>query len=196
MIDFSKVNIILGSGSPRRKHLFEVMEIPHQVIVKSIDEQYAPTLKQSEITDFLAQTKGMVFQKSLGHKDLVVTADTIVWFDQSALGKPSDETHAIEMLKTLSGQTHQVFTSVCFTTAKHQHIYHERTDVTFGRFSEEFIKTYVRQEKPLDKAGAYGIQDGFGALAVSEICGSYTNVIGLPCTQTYIELEKYIKMYF
>jgi len=196
MIDFSKINIILGSGSPRRKHLFEVMEIPHKVLVKSIDEQYDPTLKQSEITDFLAQSKGVVFQKSLGAEDIVVTADTIVWFDQSALGKPSDETHAIEMLKALSGQTHQVFTSVCFTTAKHQHTLHEKTDVTFNNLSDKFIKYYIQQEKPLDKAGAYGIQDRFGALAVSGICGSYTNVIGLPCAQTYLELEKCIKMYF
>jgi septum formation protein len=196
MIDFSKVNIILGSGSPRRKHLFEVMEIPHKVLVKSIDEQYDPTLKQSEITDFLAQSKGVVFQKSLGAEDIVVTADTIVWFHQRALGKPTDELHAIEMLKTLSGQTHQVFTSVCFTTAKHQHTFHEKTDVTFTKLSEKFIKHYVQQEQPLDKAGAYGIQDWFGALAVSEICGSYTNVIGLPCAQTYLELEKRIKMYF
>lgn len=196
MIDFSAVNIILGSGSPRRKHLLEVMQIPHQLVVKPIQENFDPNLKGAAITDYLAQCKGAVFQKDLGIKDVVLTADTIVWFKESALGKPTDETHAIEMLKTLSGHTHQVFTSVCFTTTHHQHTIHEKTDVTFAKLTDTFIKSYVQQDQPLDKAGAYGIQDRFGAVAVSHICGSYTNVVGLPCAQTYQGLEYVIKTYF
>ena len=127
---------------------------------------------------------------------MVVTADTIVWFKERALGKPIDEANAIEMLKTLSGQTHQVFTSVCFTTAKYQYTIYEKTDVTFAKLSDEFIENYVLQEQPLDKAGAYGIQDRFGAIAVSAICGSYTNVVGLPCAQTYQGLDYVLKTYF
>lgn len=196
MIDFSAVNIILGSGSPRRKHLFEVMEIPHNIIVKPIEENFDHKLKGAAITDYLAQCKGAVFQKDLGTKDIVVTADTIVWFKEKALGKPNDENHAVEMIKSLSGQTHQVFTSVCFTTAKHQHTIHEKTDVTFAKLSNEFIENYVQQEKPVDKAGAYGIQDQFGLIAVSDICGSYTNVVGLPCAQTHQGLKYALKTYF
>lgn len=196
MIDFSKVNIILGSGSPRRKHLLELMEIPHNIIVKPIEESFDQTLKGAAITDYLAQCKGSVFQKDLGPKDVVVTADTIVWFKERALGKPIDQKNAIEMLKTLSGQTHQVFTSVCFTTARHQYTIYEKTDVTFTELSDPLIRSYVQQEQPLDKAGAYGIQDRFGAIAVSAICGSYTNVVGLPCAQTYKGLEYVLKTYF
>ena len=196
MIDYSKVNIILGSGSPRRNHLLEVMEIPHNIIVRPIEENFDQSLKGAAITDYLAQCKGAVFQKNIGPKDVVVTADTIVWFKERALGKPIDEANAIEMLKTLSGQTHQVFTSVCFTTARHQYTTFEKTDVTFAKLSDEFIENYVLKEQPLDKAGAYGIQDRFGAIAVSAICGSYTNVVGLPCAQTYQGLDYVLKTYF
>ena len=116
MILPQNLSILLGSGSPRRKMLLEQMEIDHVVDVKPIEEIYNPTLQGEEITSFLAQQKGGAFQKDLDLKQLVITADTIVWFEGKALGKPKNKKDAKQMLQSLSGKTHQVITSVCFTS--------------------------------------------------------------------------------
>jgi septum formation protein len=176
--------------------LLEQMEIDHVVDVKPIEEIYNPTLQGEEITSFLAQQKGRAFQKDLDLKQLVITADTIVWFEGKALGKPKNKKDAKQMLQSLSGKTHQVITSVCFTSLSLQHTISCFTDVTFTKLTEENIDSYVHSESPLDKAGSYGIQDSFGLLAVAEINGSYTNVMGLPCMQTYEALTEFIRSAF
>jgi len=196
MILPQNLSILLGSGSPRRKMLLEQMEIDHVVDAKPIEEVYNPALQGEEITSFLAQQKGRAFQDDLDLKQLVITADTIVWFEGKALGKPKNKKDAKQMLQSLSDKTHQVITSVCFTSLCLQHTISCFTDVTFTKLIEKNIDSYVQSESPLDKAGSYGIQDSFGLLAVTEIRGSYTNVMGLPCMQTYEALTEFIRSAF
>ena len=188
------VEIILGSGSPRRQSLLEQMNIQHRVELRSIEEKYDLRLQAEQITDYLAQQKGKAFQDNqLSSNQIVITADTIVWFEGNALGKPKNETVAKQMLLSLSGKTHRVISSVCFTTLRQQHTLHCFTDVRFTDLNEEIVVQYVATGSPLDKAGSYGIQDAFGLYAVAEINGSYTNVMGLPCMQTYKALEELVQ---
>jgi len=190
------VDIILGSGSPRRQKLLEQMKIRHRVELRSIDEKFDPLLQAEQITDNLAQQKGKVFQHDLNPNQLVITADTIVWFEGKALGKPKREEDAKRMLLSLSGKTHRVISSVCFSTANQQHTINCFTDVKFTNLNEDLVEQYVATGSPMDKAGSYGIQDAFGLYAVSEINGSHTNVMGLPCMQTFQALHGFIQNYF
>jgi septum formation protein len=190
------VDIILGSGSPRRQSLLEQMKIRHRVELRTIDEKFDPVLQAEQITDDLAQQKGKVFQRDLNPDQLVITADTIVWFEGKALGKPKTKEEAKRMLFSLSGKTHRVISSVCFSTANQQHTINCFTDVKFADLNEDLVDQYVATGSPMDKAGSYGIQDTFGLYAVSEINGSYTNVMGLPCMQTFQALHKIVQNYF
>ena len=189
-------DIILGSGSPRRQSLLEQMKIRHRVELRTIDEKFDPVLQAEQITDDLAQQKGKVFQRDLNPDQLVITADTIVWFEGKALGKPKSQEEAKRMLLSLSGKTHRVISSVCFTTANQQHTINCFTDVKFADLNEDLVDQYVATGSPMDKAGSYGIQDTFGLYAVSEINGSYTNVMGLPSMQTFQTLHKFVQNYF
>ena len=190
------VDIILGSGSPRRQTLLEQMKIKHRVELRTIDEKFDPALQAEQITDDLAQQKGNVFQHDLNPDQLVITADTIVWFEGKALGKPQSEIEAKRMLLSLSGKTHRVISSVCFSTANQQHTINCFTDVKFTDLNEALVDQYVATGSPMDKAGSYGIQDTFGLYAVSEINGSYTNVMGLPCMQTFQALHVFVQNHF
>lgn len=190
------VDVILGSGSPRRQSLLEQMKIKHRVELRTIDEKFDPVLQEEEITDDLAQQKGKVFQHDLKPDQLVITADTIVWFEGEALGKPKSQEEAKRMLLSLSGKTHRVISSVCFSTANRQHTINCFTDVKFTDLNEDLVDQYVATGSPMDKAGSYGIQDTFGLYAVSEINGSYTNVMGLPCMQTFQALHVFVQNYF
>ena len=190
------VDIILGSGSPRRQTLLEQMKIKHRVELRTIDEKFDPALQAEQITDDLAQQKGNVFQHDLNPDQLVITADTIVWFEGKALGKPKSQEEAKRMLLSLSGKTHQVISSVCFSTANRQHTINCFTDVKFTDLNEALVDQYVATGSPMDKAGSYGIQDTFGLYAVSEINGSYTNVMGLPCMQTFQTLHVFVQNHF
>ena len=196
MIIPKTVDIILGSGSPRRQNLLEQMNINHRVEIHKIDEKFDSVLQAEQITDNLAQEKGKVFQNDLNPSQLVITADTIVWFNGKALGKPKSQEQAKRMLLSLSGKTHQVISSVCFSTANLQHTINCFTDVKFTDLNEDLIDQYVSTGSPMDKAGSYGIQDAFGLYAVSEIKGSYTNVMGLPCMQTFQALHVFVQNYF
>lgn len=191
-----KVDIILGSGSPRRQNLLEQLKVKHRVELRTIDEKFDPALQAEQITDDLAQQKGKVFQHDLNPDQLVITADTIVWFEGIALGKPKSQEEAKQMLLSLSGKTHRVISSVCFSTANQQHTINCFTDVKFTDLNEELVDQYVATGSPMDKAGSYGIQDTFGLYAVSEINGSYTNVMGLPCMQTFEALHEFVQNYF
>lgn len=190
------VDVILGSGSPRRQSLLEQMKIKHRVELRTIDEKFDPVLQEEEITDDLAQQKGKVFQHDLKPDQLVITADTIVWFEGEALGKPKSQEEAKRMLLSLSGKTHRVISSVCFSTANRQHTINCFTDVKFTDLDEDQVDQYVATGSPMDKAGSYGIQDTFGLYAVAEINGSYTNVMGLPCMQTFQALHVFVQNYF
>jgi septum formation protein len=196
MIIPKTIDIILGSGSPRRQSLLEQMKIKHRVELRTTDEKFDPDLQAEQITNDLAQQKGKVFQHDLNPDQLVITADTIVWFGGKALGKPKSQEEAKRMLLSLSGKTHGVISSVCFSTANRQHTFNCYTDVKFADLNEDLVDQYVATGSPMDKAGSYGIQDGFGLYAVSEINGSYTNVMGLPCMQTFQALHEFVQNYF
>ena len=190
------VDIILGSGSPRRQSLMEQMKVNHRVELRTIDEKFDSNLQAEQITDHLARQKGKVFQNDLKTNQLVITADTIVWFEEKALGKPKSQEEAKRMLLLLSGKTHRVISTVCFSSTNQQHTINCFTDVKFADLNEDLVDHYVATGSPMDKAGSYGIQDAFGLYAVSEINGSYTNVMGLPCMQTFKALHVFVQNYF
>ena len=183
-------NLILASGSPRRQQFFKDLDLDFEIRLKEVEEIYPPELKGFEITDFLAELKSYAFDGELKENDLLITSDTIVWHNDIALGKPKDEQDAFTTLKSLSNTTHEVITSVCFKTMDTTTVFHETTKVTFNEISDEAIHYYIANYKPYDKAGAYGIQEWIGAIAVSKIEGSYANVVGIPVDKVYEYLNQ------
>ena len=183
-------NLILASGSPRRQQFFKDLDLDFEIRLKEVEEIYPPELKGFEITDFLAELKSYAFDGELKENDLLITSDTIVWHNDIALGKPKDEQDAFTTLKSLSNATHEVITSVCFKTMDTTTVFHETTKVTFNEISDEAIYYYIANYKPYDKAGAYGIQEWIGAIAVSKIEGSYANVMGMPVDKVYEYLNQ------
>jgi len=181
--------IILASGSPRRQQFFKDLDLDFEIRLKEVEEIYPPEMKGREITDYLAQLKAAAFEM-IGTEELLVTSDTIVWHEGKALGKPKDYEDAVRILQALSGSTHEVITSVCFKSRNKTEVIHDITKVTFCDLSPEAIKYYLDNYTPYDKAGAYGIQDWIGFVAVSKIEGSYTNVMGLPTEKVYNYLIK------
>lgn len=177
--------IILASGSPRRHQFFKELDIPFTIQLKAVEEIYPAALKASEISDYLAQLKAKAFDGTLQAKEILITSDTVVWHKDTSLAKAANEEEAYEMLQTLSGDWHEVITSVSFTTATKQQTVHHSTKVKFAALSDEEIWFYIKRFQPFDKAGAYGIQDWIGLIAIEEIRGSYTNVVGLPTHLVY-----------
>ena len=189
---FSEYELILASNSPRRQQFLKNIGLDFKVITHDVDEIYPESLKKEEITDFLVKLKAMPF-KNLNEKQIVITADTIVWDEKKCLGKPNTIEEAVEMLSQLSGKSHQVITSVAFTQANSQKVIHEISNVFFKPLTKLEIDYYIREFKPFDKAGAYGIQEWIGTVAIEKIEGSYTNIVGLPVAQVLITLEKICK---
>lgn len=183
-------HIILASGSPRRHQFFKDLGMDFEIRLKPVKEDFPKNLKASEITDFLAQLKSSVFEGELEENDILITSDTIVWHNGTALGKPTDRAQAIEMLRSLSGKTHQVITSVCFKTAGELTTVSSTTKVHFSNLSQEEITYYIDEFRPFDKAGAYGIQEWIGLIGIESIEGSYFNVVGLPTHLVYQTLLK------
>jgi len=177
-------NIILASGSPRRQQFFKDLDIDFSIQLKPIEEIYPKELKGAAITDYLANLKSKAFI-NLAEKDVVITSDTIVWLDDKALGKPKNEEEAFAMLRSLSGKKHEVITSISIKTKNNQQIISDVTAVTFKDLSEEEINYYIKNYKPFDKAGAYGIQEWIGFIGIINIEGSYFNVVGLPVHKLY-----------
>jgi septum formation protein len=190
MLKTGKYKIILASGSPRRQQFFKDLDLDFEIRLKEVDEIYPPELKAEQITDFLARLKADAFKNEIGENEILITSDTIVWHKGKALGKPKDYDDAVAMLQTMSGDTHEVITSVCFTSQNKSEILHEVTKVTFNQLNDEAIRYYLDRHKPFDKAGAYGIQDWIGLTGISKIEGSYTNVVGLPTHRVYEFLNK------
>jgi septum formation protein len=190
--EFEHFDVVLASGSPRRQELLRAMGIPHRVEVRTIEENYPSELKGHEITDFLAHKKAEAFD-ALQSNQIVITSDTIVWFEGRPVEKPRDRNHALAMLESLSGTMHEVFTSVCFKTRNEIKIVHDCTKVWIEQQSSQELEYYVDHFHPMDKAGSYGIQDFFGYIAVSRIEGCYYNVMGLPTRLVYQNLVSLVK---
>lgn len=183
--------IILASGSPRRKELLTEMGISFETILKKgIEETYPESLNAKLVPEYLAIQKASAYADELKNTDtIIITADTIVLHDEGILGKPSSEENAIDMLKQLSGKTHRVISGVAITTATKQISFSVKTKVNFRTLSDEDIEYYVHKFKPLDKAGAYGIQEWIGVVGIDHIEGSYHNVMGLPTQRLFAELK-------
>lgn len=180
-------NVILASKSPRRQQFFKDLDIDFTIQLKEVEEIYPPELQEVEITDFLADLKSKAFT-NLSKNDLLITSDTIVWLDKIALGKPKDAEDAFKMLRSLSGKKHKVITSISIKSKDYQKIINDTTTVTFKELSDSEINYYITNYKPFDKAGAYGIQEWIGFIAIDKLEGSYFNVVGLPIHKLYKEL--------
>ena len=192
MLDnLNKYKVVLASNSPRRKELLSGLGIEYTVrTMPDVDESFPDSLKGEEIPAYIANEKAKAYQSIMKKDELVITADTIVWIDGQVLGKPETKMEAVNMLKTLSGRKHQVITGVCLTTIEWQKSFTATTDVTFAELTDEEIEYYVHRYSPMDKAGAYGVQEWIGFIGVQKIDGSYFNVMGLPIQRLYGELKK------
>lgn len=183
--------IILASGSPRRQELLRGLGLNFEVrLLPNIDESYAPTLRGEDIAKAISRQKSDAYRTTLANNELVITADTIVLLNDKVLGKPADAVEAKDMLHQLSGKTHQVITGVTLLTQTLQHTFASTTEVTFAQLTDEEIDFYVQNYSPLDKAGSYGVQEWIGYIGVTNIQGSYFNVMGLPVQRLYTELKK------
>lgn len=185
-------HIILASNSPRRKELLAGLGLEFDVrVLQGIDESYPSTLPIRDIAEYISQKKAAAYREQLADDELVITADTIVVLDDEVMGKPADEQEASSMLHKLSGRTHQVITGVTLTTKERQQSFSVLTDVTFKQLSDEEIDYYITHYHPMDKAGAYGIQEWIGYIGVTGLSGSYFNVMGLPVQRIYEALKTY-----
>lgn len=192
MLNLSRYNIILASNSPRRKELLSGLNIPYEVkTLPNIDESYPDNLIGKDIAIYIAKEKANAYLDQLDGNTLLITADTIVLLDGKIYGKPSDDTDAKQMLRDLSGKTHQVITGVCITTKDKQVSFGVSSEVRFAKLEDDEIEYYVSNYKPFDKAGAYGVQEWIGYIAVEYISGSYFNIMGLPIQRLYRELKKF-----
>lgn len=185
----SSYHIILASNSPRRKQFLTELGLGFSVRPADVDEYYPSDLKGKDIALFIAQQKASVFT-NLSENELVITCDTIVWLNDTALGKPENARQAKQMLQELSGKTHQVISAVCLKTSSKTQTFFDVTDVTFSELNQEMIDYYVDTFKPMDKAGAYGIQEWIGLVGIQKINGSYTNVVGMPMEKLYQHLNQ------
>ena len=192
MLDnLEKYKVILASGSPRRRELMAGLGVNYEVrILPDVDESYPDTLQGEEIPLYIAKEKADAYIPMMQPDELIITADTIVWLDGKVLGKHRDREDALQMLRTMSGRTHEVFTGVCITTTDWQRSFTAQTEVRFATLSEDEIIYYVDNFKPMDKAGAYGVQEWIGFIGVENISGSYYNIMGLPVQKLYRELLK------
>lgn len=180
--------ILLASKSPRRQKLLKGLGISFEIVVVNCDETYPNHLKNEKITDFISETKAKSYSE-LKKNEILITADTLVALGEQILGKPKDEAHAFEMIKSLSQNTHQVYTSVSIKSTDQLITISDKTEVSFDFISDDEINYYIENYKPMDKAGAYGIQEWLGFAKVSKINGCYYNVMGLPLNKLYHTLK-------
>ncbi len=192
-MDTQGFKIILASGSPRRQHFFEEMGIPFSKKVIPVAEDFPEDLKSVEIAQYIVKQKAAPFKAIVKENEIIITADTIVWNKDKCLGKPVDLEDASQILQSLSNTSHQVITAVGFLQKDKWECIHEISEVTFGPLTEDTIQNYIQTGSPMDKAGAYGIQDSFGTLNITSISGSYTNIIGLPVAQVLKKIKEIIK---
>ena len=187
-----KYNIVLGSASPRRKELLSDIILKFSILTTKKKETFLSSLNGEEIAEFLAKQKSKFLSEKLQQNDLLITADTIVSFNNELLNKPKNKKEAFETLSKLSKNTHKVITGVCLKSKNKEIIFSVTTMVTFKELSENEIYHYINKYNPYDKAGAYGIQDWIGKIGINNINGSYTNVVGLPISELYQHLKLFI----
>jgi septum formation protein len=190
---FHNYRIILASRSPRRQQLLRELGLTFDVVIKEYPETYPTGLDGKSIAEHIAHQKALLFQGELADNEIVITADTIVWCDNKVLGKPVDFDNAFNILREISGNTHEVITGVTLLSSMNERTFSVSTRVTFDTISDEEIRHYIEEFRPFDKAGAYGIQEWIGLVACSAIEGSYFNVVGLPVHTLYRELKKFVE---
>lgn len=190
--NLSKYKVKLASKSPRRRELLEELRVPFSIITTGgIDESYPDDMSPRDIPAYLANKKGDAYMRRFTENELIITADTLVILDDKVMGKPEGREEAIDMLRQLSGRTHQVITGVSISTKDKRTTFSVTTDVTFSEISDADIIYYVDNFLPFDKAGGYGIQEWIGCIAVESINGSFYNVMGLPVHRLYHELKNF-----
>ena len=184
-------HMVLASNSPRRRELLGGLGIDFEVrVLPDIEESYPADLPVALVAEYIATEKASAYRSLMADDELVITADTIVVVDSEVLGKPRDAADARRMLHLISGRTHQVITGVCMTTKAQQRRFSVTTEVTFKELTNDEINHYIETYRPFDKAGAYGIQEWIGYIGVTQLQGSYFNVMGLPVQRIYTELGK------
>lgn len=192
LTNLEKYNLILASNSPRRQELLKGVGVEFVVKTKAdIDESYPDSLEAKEVAKYVTRKKADAYLEELNENDLIITADTIVILDNKVLGKPRNKEEAVAMLGRLSGSKHQVITAVCLLTKDKKVIFDDCTEVEFEELTSEEILSYIELYNPLDKAGAYGIQEWIGYIGVVGLNGSYFNVMGLPVHRLYRELKNF-----
>ena len=189
---FTNYKIILASNSPRREELLRGIDIDFQIkVLPDIDETYPSNLPLVEVAEFIAKKKANSYIGILKEDELLITADTVVLLEEKLYGKPTNKKEAKEMLRNLSGKTHQVISGVCLTSTKKQSSFSVTSDVEFSQLTSEEIEYYLDRYSPLDKAGSYGVQEWIGYIGVKHINGSYYNIMGLPIQRLYTELKNF-----
>lgn len=187
-----KYKLLLASKSPRRREIMHLLRIPFSVVtIEGIDESYPLEMRPEKVSEYISEKKADAFLKRIGPDEMIITADTVVICDGKILGKPLDEKEAFEMLRFLSGKTHKVTTGVTIATRDKRESFTTESLVTFADLTDDEIRYYVDTFHPLDKAGAYGIQEWIGAVAVAKIDGSFYNVMGLPVHRLYQTLKNF-----
>ena len=186
------MHLLLASKSPRRREILHLLNLPFTVVtIDGIDESYPQDLEPEKVSEYIANKKADEFLKRIGDDEIIITADTVVICDGKILGKPKGKEGAEEMLRFLSGKTHKVTTGVTVASKDKRESFTSESLVTFADLTDEEIRYYVDTFHPFDKAGAYGIQEWIGAVAVSRMDGSFYNVMGLPVHRLYQELKKF-----
>ena len=191
MLDnLKKYDVVLGSNSPRRRELLNDMGVEFRVeAIKGIDETYPANMRVEEIPVYLARIKAE--GHPLQENELLITADTVVVLDEMVLGKPEGEADAHRMLRSLSGRAHRVISGVCVTTQDRSEAFADTSVVRFAELTDDEIDYYIEHYRPLDKAGAYGIQEWIGNIGISGISGDFYNVMGLPTRKLYQVLKTF-----
>lgn len=190
--NLEKYKVVLASNSPRRKELLAGLNLAFEVrVLPDIDESYPGDLPVDEIPGYIAKSKAKAYIPGLTENELLITADTIVSCAGKVLGKPVDRDDAVSILHQLSGRTHEVITGVCITTNEKDICFSVTSSVSFASLTDDEISYYIDKYKPYDKAGAYGIQEWIGYIAVEGINGSFYNVMGLPIQRLYRELKNF-----
>lgn len=182
------MNLLLASNSPRRKELLTQLGYQFDIVMIDVDESYPSDLKPHEIAEYVSAKKAKAFD--VNENEILLTSDTIVALDQKILLKPKEENEAFEMIKSLSGKVHQVYTAFTLKAVDSEISKTSKTDVEFSEISDEEIKFYIKTYKPFDKAGSYGIQEWLGMTKIKNISGSFYSVMGLPVDLVYEELKK------
>ncbi len=187
-------DIILASQSPRRRALMEATGIPFRTMVRPTDELFPDGMPPASVVKHLCCAKADCFKHELKRPEtIVITADTIVVHNKKIINKPADPDDAFQMLSTLSGSTHEVYTGVCIRNQQKEIVFHDHSLVSFRPLTEEEIRYYIKSYAPMDKAGAYGIQEWIGYVGINAIEGSYPNVMGMPVHKVYLHLRNMVE---